>query len=400
MTKSSESIYLTLILFVKTLFQASFLILLTYLLPVDEYANYISAMTLAIVLASFTTLGANYLLLQQADLKGKIRIYRGYSKLALKASLFLSCMFLLFVNSVFENKFTSSLTLALIAILEIIIVPQLLLFSFYQYSNYKVIYSQVVSVSPLLLKLVAILLCLFFGSNTSLESFVWLYSVLTVFLVMIIISSQPFPEERNEKSPTTISEFVQGVKYCVMHSASFVHAEVDKVFISIWLPLNSAGLYALASRIVHTTLIPITAIYIKLTPELFSLSTDKRALIPQIYKLLSLSMLLGCIFSVLVYFLSDKVMWLFDSQYAGLSEVLSLLSLLCISFKSALLVVLAVLKLPMLRFFLEVSSLLLACVLASYLSTFYSFYGVFVSFFIGDIVVILFSLLVIVYHFF
>lgn len=158
-----------------------------------------------------------------------------------------------------------------VGIAEILIQPFILITASEQQAGQRVARSQMLVILPLLLRLLAAVAAwLAVEHQNALSTYALGYLVASVLALAVCVAVLPrsWPHPRNWRLLRG-PEWKEGSGFGLLGLSSRGPSELDKVLAAQILPLNLAGAYTLAARVVGAATLPVSAMMLSALPRLF-----------------------------------------------------------------------------------------------------------------------------------
>lgn len=313
--------------------QTGTLLLVARMLGAEHFGAFSSIAAIAIMLGSLSTFGMHLVLLRDVSrgATGSPSTRSVLLRTALPMTLLCSCiLFLAFLTMVGGISAASALSisgLAAIGASEILLLPLLALQAAELHGRGNVAASQLMMMLPLVLRLL-VAVCISIASMAdALSAYAYAYLAVSVVALAssIVAIRAPWPSIMAWRLPGREILGASG-GYAAINFSRLAPLELDKALAGKLLPLETAGVYAAASRIVAAGVLPITAMNLSALPRLFR---EEGGHSQRTHKLLTVmyaaALIFGALMSVGLWLASPAFSWLFSSAYQGIEDVVKLL---------------------------------------------------------------------------
>lgn len=318
------------VLGLRLLTQACSLILAVRLFGPAVYGNIAAASSLAVVIGVLPNLGAGTLLMRriggQPDAPADTWRYAWPQHLLL--GLLLGLLYMLLAPLLSDARLIPRACWAGFALTEIVLTPAIVHCGMTLQALEQVPKGQLVQITPLLLRVLAMLACLALRPDQRLPGYVALQCVaalLGLLLAWQVVRRQTRLDWRPRRPRR--EELRDGGAYAALAMVSANAMELDKVLALHAAGSTAAGLYASASRIVFAGTLPMISLLLAAEPRLFRHAADDRARLRQLAWRLALSCLVAG--SAAAWLLKTAVPWLilaFGPAFAPLRELLPVMA--------------------------------------------------------------------------
>jgi O-antigen/teichoic acid export membrane protein len=315
------------VLVVRLMIQTGTLLLLAKLLGAAQFGEFAAVTSVAVLMGILSLTGMNLVLLKDAshnNEKAQHTLSYALPCIFISSTLLLILFWLIGLHF-FNARGSDILSILAVGISEIFLFPLLLIISTYHQANNKIILSQVLTMIPLLARLLSVLVIFTIDSPDPLRILFLSYFLTGLFSLLIAYKSQKtiWPAINSWRYPSA-QELKNSSKYSALNFLSLALGELDKTFTYHLLQENSAGIYAAGTRIIGAITLPISALIITSLPRLFQKDEQNKKLIKNIFittwVYAFLAILGVCLFSNIL----EK---LFVTSFTGLAACLMLMTL-------------------------------------------------------------------------
>lgn len=383
---AKATIQTSVILAIRLLVQAGTLLVVARMLGNVQFGFFAANAALAVLIGTFSTFGTHLVLLGESSKDAR----RAEDVLSYAVPTTLTCSSLLFIlylliSLVFFSGMDWSLWVTLcIGIAEIFVLPLYMLPTMRLLAAGKTAFSQLVVITPLMLRMVAAVAVLIFSPENMLVAFAILYVVTAVacLFLMKCIDKQAWLTWRQWRIAKT-SELKSSAGYATLALTAAGPSELDKLLAVKLLPLGVSGLYVAASRVIGASTLPVIALLLSAFPRLFRASTTQTAQNNRLLKwLFAATFIYGTALSGLLWLLAPVCEWLFGEQYQGIADMLRWLCLAIpgLALRIAAGSVLMSMEMPWIRAGFELFGMLSLALLAVVLSRYLEDYSMAIAF--------------------
>ncbi|WP_312224265.1 lipopolysaccharide biosynthesis protein [Stutzerimonas nitrititolerans] len=313
--------------------QAGTLLLVARMLGPEQFGGFVGISAIAIMLGSLSTLGMHLVLLRDVSRSaaGSSAIRSVVLQTALPMTLICGCL-LFFVYLAIAGGISAALILptgGLVAIgaSEILLLPLLALQAAVLHGRGQVAASQMLMMLPLALRLLVAVCISIVSVDDALSAYA--YGYLSVSVVALAASffalREPWPSIMTWRLPGRDMLVASG-GFAAINFSRLAPLELDKALAGKLLPLETAGLYSAASRVVAAVTLPITAMNMSALPRLFREEGCHSQRTPKLLAIMYVAALVfGVLLSVGLWLAAPVFPWLFSSAYQGIEDVVKLL---------------------------------------------------------------------------
>jgi O-antigen/teichoic acid export membrane protein len=310
--------------------QAGTLLIVARMLGPEQFGVFAAIAGLAVLFGAFSTFGTHLVLLGEVsknqEASSRILAYAVPTTLICGSLLFL--LYLLICSLFFKAVSISWIVYICIGCTEIVLLPVYLLPTIPFLARGKTALSQLLTILPLILRLVCAIIILFFDFGNSLELFSYGYVViaLLVLFVMKINKKQAWLKVREWRLANR-QELKESAGYATLALTALGPGELDKVLAVKLLPLGISGLYAAASRVVGAATLPVIALLLSAMPRMFREAEHNPMKNQQLLTWIFILVLIyGFILVGFLWLAAPVIEWLFGVKYTGMVEILQFLA--------------------------------------------------------------------------
>lgn len=361
----------SLVLVLRLIVQAAALLLVARLLGPEDFGAFAGISALAVMFGAFSTFGTHFVLLGQvAKDPGQRESVLAYAlPITMILGVLLLAVFLLACGLLFSSRGIPLELLVAIGLAEVLLQPFFSLLISENLALGRTAYSQLLATLPLLLRLIAVIVVVFWGLPKPLTAYAGGYVLASVASLGFAFkySAQAWPRLSLLRLPTR-KELIHAAGYAAQSVTSFAPSEVDKVLAAKLLPVSSAGLYSVSARIVSAVTLPVIALMLSALPRLFreGLSQGGGGLVRWIF---SITITYGLVLAATLWIAAPLFVLLLGGEYAGVERMIRYLCFAVpgIAMHVAVSSVLMTLGVPWLRFGFEVLGMGLLAIFSVYL---------------------------------
>ena len=330
MSLKGTSLQTTSVLFLKIVIQGATLLTLTRLLPPGDFGLLVGIASLAMMIGTLSPYGTNLLIIKSIsdteDQQREILEKSLGTTLGLSSLLFLA--YILIAPQILPGSDTYLIPIILIGASEIVLQPFITLCSSYQIKQNEAARSQITMLSPMALRLIFAIALYILDSKSALLHYSIFYPILSI--ACIIFSAHKLtPHWPSVKSWRILSasEIKKSFSYAVVEVSNKAGSEIDKILSVQLLPLNHAGAYSTAARIIGAINTPIIGMVLAHLPGLFKASNDPSKRKNMHKKLFFITMFYGISLAIVTYLAAPLITRFFSSQYSQIETFIEIMSL-------------------------------------------------------------------------
>ncbi|NJM56912.1 MAG: oligosaccharide flippase family protein [Synechococcales cyanobacterium RU_4_20] len=360
--------------------QASYFVLLTRTLGVQEYGIFMSITATVALVVPFCALGSEHLIVKNmAQNREKFPFFFGHSLLTTGLfSSFFTLVVVAIAHLLFRDKVSTSflflITLSDLFFLKIIEICQNIFFALS-----RTLEASLLSIVMSLKNLFAILWFIFLASDKSIENWAFHYCIGTVLgaiasciLCALMLGLPKFSTQKFWR------DWKEGLYFSVGMSAQNVNSNIDKTMLLQYASAGDTGIYAAAYRIISIVFTPIVSLMaISYTKFFSSGAAGLQGSLGFARQILPVAALYGIFSTMLLALFAPLTVFVFGSEYANCVEAIRWLSplLLIYSVKFLLEDSLAGAGLQRTRSFLQIGAALVNVLLNFWLLPTFSWKG-------------------------
>ena len=309
--------------------QVTLLFLVARYLGPSQFGEFAAIAALAVGLGTLSSFGLGFLVLgESAKLpeRGQALLAQAAPATLLSAVL-LGPLYFWLCRVALESD-ASSTVLVLIGFSELFLVPLVLIFSQRLQGLGKIARSQALAMTPIAMRLAAILACMMMAPTVRLEAYASAYFAASlVSMLFAIWAVKEVAVIVNMEMPTA-SRIKAGSPYALMKFTAINPSELDKALALRLLPTAEAGIYALAARGLSMATMPVVAMVVSSQPRLFRETGNGTAYSRRlIFIVLFVAGLVGIGAGLLLAgFAAPGLEWLMGHEFAGTAEAMRMLA--------------------------------------------------------------------------
>lgn len=319
------------VLGLRLLVQTSTLLLVARLLGPQQFGAFAGAAALAVVLGTLSTFGMHFVLLEEVsrDPAQRHEVLRYAVPTTLLLGSVLLVTYLLISPLVLAGAGIGLLALVAIGGTEMVLQPLFGLPTTEHWARGRVARSQLLTILPLAVRLLAA--CTVFLSHPAdpLKSYVYGYffASLTALFIATLSMPAPWPALRCWRLPSR-GELRHAGGYAALAITGIGPAELDKTLATNLLPLATAGLYAAGARIIGAATLPVIAMMLSALPRLFQEGQHQPQRTAHLLRFLFICALAYSVgLAALLWSFAPVFLWLFGPNYRGLPHIIHWLCL-------------------------------------------------------------------------
>ena len=318
------SVATSMVLTLKLIAQAALLILLARLLGPEHYGMLAGSLSTSLILSTLASCGTHLIFLRETAKNNRTAgSVLDYSlPLTLVSGLILSAIFSAIVLTIFSPPPSIVIPILAIGVAEITIQPLINLATTDLQARDRVPLSQLLSSSPILIRLILVFWIWHAAPENPLDLFAAAYfcSTLAALGITMRVIPTPFPPMCRWRLPNG-HELSDTLRYAALNLAANSQHEVDKAISLARLEPAAAGQYSVSARIVGATTLPATGIILSMLPRLFRLGSTRSSATTHL-ALFGVASLYGLIIASLLFTLSDWLPVLLGNSYLPATRIL------------------------------------------------------------------------------
>lgn len=324
-TIAKTTLHTTSIFILRLLLQSASIFIIAGILGAQQFSIYAAVTAIAVLLGSIANLGFNTLVVNELGRKSQSKnSLLSYAIPTIFIVSLLSLPIFFAATTLIGGDDVGMFAILAVGITEVVVMPLFILMPAILYSESKIIFSQIVGTAPIFLRLLVALILYFsldkITANILLEAHIAIGMVCGLLLAILKDDVLAIKKWRIASR----SDLNQCFKYSVTNAQSMALGEIDKPLTAATLSSDSAGVYALSTRITGAITLPVNALIISSLNKLISEPSNQRALSVWILFTTSAYSFGAMAF---IFFAADALILLFDSSFSGLSATLATICL-------------------------------------------------------------------------
>jgi len=364
----------TFILGLYTLVQAGTLLLVARMLGPYQFGGFAGVASLAVLLGALSPFGTNVILLgevaKEPARRNQVLAYAIPTTLlcgsALLAIYLTVCMLMLRAAQV------PATVLLAIGITEIWLQALFRLAVSEHQGLGRIARSQLLKTLPMVLRLVAAAGVFLVHPSNPLLAYGYVYPVASLLALVLAVRTFPsaWPAPHQWRLPN-IGELRDNAGYAALSISASGPGELDKTLATKLLPLPVAGLYAVGTRILAATTLPVSAMMESALPRLFREGNEQpKRTVQLLFWIFSTAFAYSLATAVVLWLAAPIFDWVFGTKFHGLDHTLRWLcvALPGMALRMSVGNVLMALGRPWIRVTLEVTGLMLLIIMATTLT--------------------------------
>lgn len=355
------------VLGLRLVLQAGTLLLLASTLGADGFGLYAGLGAMAVLLGSMANFGTHLTLLRdvsRASLDADVALRVALGTTAFCGPILL-IVYIILSLVLFPIPNDAYWVVVLFGCAEVVFQPFLVVAAMERHGRGLVARSQILLIYPLLLRLLVILAVAWSAPQNPLLWYA-LGHLVTVMLVLgFVVQRMPVEWRHPFRWQVARRSHWRGLTgYALMNVSANGVAELDKMLAARLLPIDVAGIYSAASRIVGSLVVPVMGMILSAMPRLFRDGSASRIYLQ--YWLLALAGAYGIMAAVFMTLIAPWVESVLGVAYAGIGELICMLvfAIPAVCVRAAATNVLTTLERPWMRIGLELVGWLVIVVLA------------------------------------
>lgn len=332
---ASSTLRTSAVLGLRLVVQAGSLLLVARMLGAEGFGAFSGIAAIAIMLGSLSSFGMHLVLLREVSRSGadSSSTWTDVMQTALPVTLLCgSALFVVFLVIARETPAASALStggIIAIGVSEIFLLPLLALQAAELHGRGRVAASQLMMLLPLVLRLLVAVCISILAVDDALTAYAYGYLAVSfaALIASMPVTRAPWPSVRSWRLPAREVLGASG-GFAAINFSRLAPLELDKALAVKLLPLETAGVYSAASRIIAAAALPVTAMNLSALPRLFReegrYSQRTRKLVSTMY---AAALVCGVLLSAGLWLVAPVFTWLFGSAYQGIEGVVTLLCL-------------------------------------------------------------------------
>lgn len=321
----------TFVLGLRLAVQAGTLLLVARMLGPDQFGAFAGVAALAVMLGTLSTFGTHLVLLGEVSKEParRTQVLSYAVPTTLMCGGVLLVLYLALCLTLLSHAHVALPALVAIGIAEMWLQPLFALPTTEHLALDRTARSQLLATLPLALRLTAITCVLLLHPTSPLAAYAYGYfaSSLAALAIATTTMPEPWPAIRDWRLPAR-SELRVAIGYAALAVTASGPVELDKTLATRLLSPAASGAYAVGSRVIGATTLPVTALLLSALPRLFRTaqrnSNNDTYLVSHI--LLS-TVIYGLILSLSLWHVASAIVWLFGVKYRDVQSVIHWLCL-------------------------------------------------------------------------
>ncbi|MGH8158703.1 MAG: lipopolysaccharide biosynthesis protein [Rhodanobacter sp.] len=364
----------TFILGLYTLVQAGTLLLVARMLGPYQFGAFAGVASLAVLLGTLSPFGTNVMLLgevaKEPTRRNQLLAYAIPTTLICGSALLV--IYLTVCMLVLHAAQIPATVLLAIGVTEIWMQALFRLTVSEHQGLGRIARSQLLKTLPMVLRLVAAASVFLVRPPNPLLAYGYAYPVASLLALVLAVRTFPsaWPTPHQWRLPS-IRELRNNAGYAALTISASGPGELDKTLAAKLLPLPVAGLYAVGTRIIAATTLPVSAMMESALPRLFREGSEQpKRTSKLLFWLFSAAFAYSLAIAIVLWLVAPVFDWVFGAKYQGLDHTLRWLCLALpgMALRMSVGNVLMALGRPWIRVTLEVFGLMLLIIMATTLT--------------------------------
>jgi len=323
------TIRISFVLGLRLLIQAGTLLLVARMLGPEEFGFFAGVTALAVLLGTLSTFGTNIVffreLAKDSAVRNELLAYIIPTTLSVGFSLLV--VYLLISVLFITSLGFSVLLLLFIGLADVLLQPLFGLLAIEHHARGRVARAQLLYNMPLALRMLVAGLVFYFQFSDALfvYSAGYLFASLLSVTIAFLFLADPWPSFGQWRLPIR-AELADACGYAASNFAKSGPAELDKALALTLLPLEFAGVYAAASRVVGALTMPVTAMTLSALPRLFREGQAVRYGNKLLLLMYGATVIYTTLLAFILWLLAPRLAGLFGVSFHGVAEVVSVLA--------------------------------------------------------------------------
>jgi O-antigen/teichoic acid export membrane protein len=311
--------------------QASTLLLVARMLGPEKFGLFAGLTASAVILGSLTSFGTHLVFVREVSKEPSRRnqVLPYAIPCTLLGGTLLLALYLLVCTLLLQGAKASLSTLLGIGVAEMLLLPLLNLPVLDHLALGRIARSQLLSILPLILRLIAAVAVFLWYSDDPLTAFIYGYFVASVIALIVAFATMPapWPHPSSWRLPCK-AEWRQTAGYAALTATAYGPSELDKILATTLLPPTAAGLYAAGSRVIGAVTLPVIAMIQSALPRLFREGSEQSAPTERLLKwIIAITLSYSTLLAAALWFIAPVFPKLFDERYDGIQQMIHWLCL-------------------------------------------------------------------------
>ena len=362
------------VLGLRLLVQAGTLLLVARMLEPRQFGAFAGVAALAVILGTLSTFGTHLVLLGEVSREPARRsdvLPYAVPTTLLCGSLLLATYMAICTLALREASVSVGALVA-IGATETLLQPLFGLPAAEQLALGRIARSQLLTTLPLALRLAAAATVCILHPDAPLVAYGYGYFISSLIALAVATANMPgpWPAIGTWRLPNK-RELREAVGYAALAITATSPAELDKTLAAKLLPLGAAGVYAVGTRVIGATTLPVIAMMLSALPRLFREGHNQPERTTHLLRrIFGAALAYSVALAVLLWFIAPVFVWLFGPKYHGIEHTIHWLCLAVpgMALRMAAGSVLMALGKPWMRVGFEVAGLVILIVAATILS--------------------------------
>lgn len=304
--------------------QAGSLLLVARLLGPEDFGAFAGVAALAVMLGTLSTFGIHLVLFEEVSKAPERRthVLRYALPVTMVAGAMLLLVFFIISVHIASDSGLSAPALIAIGVSEVLLQPLMALLASEQAALGKPARSQLLQLTPLILRLLAAIYIAASQMADALNAFSYAYFLATAMalIVALRLTRIEWPGPKAWRWPSK-QELGGSSGYAALNITAIGPTELDKTLSTALLPLSAAGLYASAARVVGAVTLPVTALILSALPHLYREGGDRPAHTSRlVHWVIATSALYGFAMAAALWCFAPLLVGLFGDGYDGVDD--------------------------------------------------------------------------------
>jgi O-antigen/teichoic acid export membrane protein len=316
----------SLVLGLRLFVQAVTLLLLARLLGPASYGAFAGVAALAMMMGTLSTFGTHQVLLAEISREPE----RPASILPVAVIVTLLCgsvlfgLYLITCLTILNDSHITMEVLLPLGLTELLLQPLLSLPSCTHLGQGRIAQSQLLTTLPLALRCIVVIILWWLQPADVLQGYVvgCMLASIAALIIATLTLNNAWPAFKSWRMPKW-HEFHEAAGYAAPNLTGLAPGELDKTLATRLLPLTSAGIYSVATRVIGALTLPVIALLTSAMPRLFRDGrSDALATQRLIRAIFTVSMCYSTLLACFLWWLAPFFGWLFGQHYAELGTTI------------------------------------------------------------------------------
>lgn len=321
----------TFVLSLRLLVQAGTLLIVARLLGPQGFGAFAGVAALAVILGTLSSFGINTVLLGEVsrDPARREQVLPYAVPFTLLCGSVLFAVYLLISQFALREAAVPVAVLIVIGVTELWLQPLLGLPASEHLGLGRIARSQLLQTLPLALRLLAAAAVFILHPVDPLAAYAYGYLIASVVALVIATTTMPAPWPRMKRwRLPTRTELRSSAGYATLNITSSSPSELDKILATKLLPLSSAGMYAVGTRVISAATLPVIAMTLAALPRLFRDAHGQPKRTAHLLRwIFGVALAYSLALAVVLWFAAPVIVWVFGPKYHGLQHMIHWLTL-------------------------------------------------------------------------